>query len=149
MDVFAIHHALPGARGDPRKLLHHARSLAAKGCLLLGIKAGVTEAGSRAAASHTGAMATNDAAVGALFRKAGIIRVQSRLEMVDSAMALTLARGMYDGRRVCVVTDAGGPGVTMADELNRQGFSVPPLKPNTRTMLAAGAASRLGFRKPH
>lgn len=121
---------------DPRKLLHHARGLAAQGCLLVGIKTGVTEAGSRAAASHTGAMATNDAAVGALFRKAGIIRVQSRLEMVDTAMALTLARGVYDGHRVCVITDAGGPGVTMADELNRQGFSVPPLKPNTREMLA-------------
>lgn len=133
---------------DPRKLLHHARSLSAKGCLLMGIKAGVTEAGSRAAASHTGAMATNDAAVGALFQKAGIIRLRSRLEMVDTAMALTLARGKYDGRRVCVITDAGGPGVMTADELNRQGFSVPPLKPKTREMLAQTLPPGSGLGNP-
>lgn len=122
--------------GDPSKLLRHAQSLAAKGCILMGIKSGVTEAGSRAAASHTGAMATSDTAVQALFDKAGIIRVQSRLELIDLAMALSLARGSYDGRRVCIITDAGGPGVMVTDELTRQGFVVPELKPETTRLLA-------------
>jgi acetyltransferase len=121
---------------DPGRLLKHARSLAAKGCVLMGVKSGTTEAGVRAAASHTGAAATSDTAVQALFDKAGIIRVGSRMEMIDLAMALTPAKGKLDGRRACVVTDAGGPGVMLADELNRQGISAPPFKPGTRELLA-------------
>ncbi|HMK35164.1 MAG TPA: acetate--CoA ligase family protein, partial [Desulfomonilaceae bacterium] len=134
--------------GGPAKLLKHARSLGAKGCILMGIKAGVTEAGSRAAASHTGAMATSDTAVQALFDKAGIIRVESRLELVDVAMALSLARGRYDGRKVCIITDAGGPGVMLADELNRQGFTVPQLKTETRKLLAEVLPPGAGLGNP-
>ena len=121
---------------NPDKFLKHARSLAAKGVQIMGIKSGTTEAGSRAAASHTGALVTSDRAVSALFDKAGIIRVQSRMEMIDLAIALTLSRGRYDGRRVGVITDAGGPGVMAADELNRQGITVPAFGPETRRRLA-------------
>ncbi|MBI4775694.1 MAG: acetate--CoA ligase family protein [Deltaproteobacteria bacterium] len=134
--------------GDPEILLKHARSLAAKGCILTGIKSGVTEAGSRAAASHTGAMATSDKTVQALLDKAGIIRVQSRLELVDLAIALVLAKGSYNGRRVCVITDAGGPGVMAADELNRQGFVVPQLKSRTRELLGEVLPPGAGLGNP-
>jgi len=120
----------------PQEFLRHARSLSQKGCTIAGIKSGATEAGSRAAASHTGAMATSDTAVQALFDKAGIIRVQSRLELVDVATALTCARGRLDGRRIAVVSDAGGPGVMLADELNRQGFTVPPFAARTKERIA-------------
>lgn len=120
----------------PQEFLQHARSLSQKGCTIAGIKSGATEAGSRAAASHTGAMATSDTAVQALFDKAGIIRVQSRLELVDVATALTCARGRLDGRRIAVVSDAGGPGVMLADELNRQGFIVPPFGVRTKERIA-------------
>ena len=122
--------------GSPPKFLQHSRSLSQKGCVIMAIKAGVTEDGSRAAASHTGAMAARDTAVQALFDKAGLIRLGSKLEMVDVATALYLAKGEYDGRRACVVTDAGGPGVMITDELSRQGIKTPLLKPDTRRILS-------------
>ena len=120
----------------PAKLLKHARSLTGKGCNLVGIKSGVTEAGKRAAASHTGAMATTDAAVQALFDKTGIIRVRSRMELTDVACALTATRGPIKGNRVCVVTDAGGPGVMLADELNRHGLVLPLFNDKTGKRLS-------------
>lgn len=120
---------------QPGRFLQAARSLNQKGCTLAAIKGGTTGAGSRAAASHTGAMATNDTAVQALLQKAGIIRVQSRPELIDVAAVLVCAKGKLDGRRVAIVTDAGGPGVLLADELNRQGFEVPPFQASTREKL--------------
>jgi acetyltransferase len=121
--------------GSPAKLLWHARSLVEKGCILMAVKPGVTRDGSRAAASHTGAMVANDTAVQALLDKAGIIRLESKLDLVDVATALHLAKGHYNGRRVCFITDAGGPGVMATDELNRHGLETPPLKLETQEML--------------
>ena len=66
---------------DPDKLLYHATSLIRKGCRIAAIKAGSSQAGSRAASSHTGAIASSDSAVEALFRKAGIVRCFSREEL--------------------------------------------------------------------
>jgi acyl-CoA synthetase (NDP forming) len=120
----------------PDEFLRAARSLVKKGCCLAGIKSGTTGAGSRAAASHTGAIATNDVAVQALLDKAGVIRVHSRLELIDVAAALTCAKGVLDGRRACIISDAGGPGVMLADELNRAGFEVPVLGERTQARLA-------------
>jgi acyl-CoA synthetase (NDP forming) len=134
--------------GNPQELLNHARSLVKKGCLLAGIKSGTTQAGSRAAASHTGAMLSNDTAVQALFDKAGIIRVFSRPELIDVANVLTCAHTKLDGKRVCIITDAGGPGVMLADELNRQGLEVPPLQPHTRELLAAILPKGAGLSNP-
>jgi acetyltransferase len=121
---------------DPEAFLRHARNLSLKGCSLAGIKSGATEAGSRAAASHTGAMATNDTAVQALFDKAGIIRVHSRPDLVDVATVLTCVKSKLDGRRIAVVSDAGGPAVVLADELNRLGFVVPPFARRTKERIA-------------
>lgn len=119
----------------PGLLLHHLRQLSLKGCTVVGIKAGVGGAGARAAASHTGAMATDDVAVDALFRKGGVIRVRSKIEMVDVACVLTAIRGRLEGNRVCVITDAGGPGVMISDELERQGMELPVLKEKTKGLL--------------
>ncbi|MEA4884462.1 MAG: acetate--CoA ligase family protein [Clostridia bacterium] len=118
----------------PSKLLRHSRSLIGKGCSIVGVKSGATSAGSRAAASHTGAMATSDAAVEALFEKAGIIRVKSKSELVDVA-GILLTAGALNGRNVCVLTDAGGPGVMLADELVRQGLDLPELGEHTQARL--------------
>ncbi|WP_291327970.1 acetate--CoA ligase family protein [Desulfovibrio sp. UCD-KL4C] len=120
---------------DPKKLIASAKSLAAKGCHVAGIKAGATEAGNRAAASHTGALVSSDTAVQAMFDKAGIIRVQSRIELIDIACIMRLAKDKLDGKRVCIVTDAGGPGVLLADELNRQEIEAPVLKTKTQKRL--------------
>ncbi len=119
----------------PDLLLTHARSLSRKGCAIVAVKSGVSGAGARAAASHTGAMATNDTAVDALFRKAGIIRVRSRMEMIDVACVLSATGGRLKGNRACVITDAGGPGVMMTDELERQGFVLPVLGEKTQQRL--------------
>jgi acyl-CoA synthetase (NDP forming) len=120
----------------PALLLRHARSLAQKGCVLVGIKSGATSAGSRAAASHTGAMASSDTAVQALFDKAGIIRVSSRQALVDVACVLQAYGGKPLGKRLAIVTDAGGPGVMLADEATRGGLELPPLGEATRAELA-------------
>ncbi|MFV0438009.1 MAG: acetate--CoA ligase family protein, partial [Desulfopila sp.] len=113
------------------RLLRHARSLVKKGCILAGIKSGATQAGSRAAASHTGAMATSDIFVAALFDKAGILRVNSREALIDIVCVVKAAKGRIRGKRVCIVTDAGGPGVMLADELTRGGMELPSLSPAT------------------
>ncbi|HBA55991.1 MAG TPA: CoA ligase [Syntrophorhabdus aromaticivorans] len=120
----------------PWLFLKHARQLTEKGCSIVGIKSGVTGSGARAAASHTGAMATDEVTVEALFRKAGIIRVRSKVEMVDVACVLAAVQGRLKGNRACVISDAGGPGVMLADELERQGVEVPILKDGTRKKLS-------------
>lgn len=132
----------------PAEFLKHARSLSENGCHLAGIKSGATEAGSRAAASHTGAMATNDTAVQAVFDKAGIIRVKSREELIDVAIALNAMGEKLDGRGVAVVSDAGGPGVMLSDELNRQGFEVVPFREHTKELLAKALPPGAGVGNP-
>ena len=108
---------------NPQKLYTHASSLIRKGAKIAAIKAGYSEAGSRAASSHTGAMASPDKAVSALFRKIGIIRCYSRSELVTVASAL-----MYPtpkGKRVAIVTHAGGPAVMQTDFLSTNGIEIP------------------------
>ena len=120
----------------PMKLLKHARSLSKKGCTIAAIKSGVTAAGERAAASHTGAMASPDTAVQALFDKAGIIRVQSKADLIEIACTFNALKGLISDYRVCIVTDAGGPGVMLSDELGRQGLSQPVLSKETQQRLS-------------
>jgi acyl-CoA synthetase (NDP forming) len=120
----------------PEKLLTHARSLTRKGCILVGIKSGVTDDGKRAAASHTGAMATSDTAVQALFDKAGILRVKSKYELVEIGCALHGLKNKTNVRKVSIITDAGGPGVMCADELNKHGLSLPRVKETTQQKIA-------------
>ncbi|MBQ4391491.1 MAG: acetate--CoA ligase family protein [Prevotella sp.] len=110
---------------DPDKLLFHATSLILKGCRIAAIKAGSSAAGSRAASSHTGAIASSDAAVEALFRKAGIVRCFSREELTTVGCIFTLPR--FTGKNFAIITHAGGPGVMLTDALSKGGMMVPPL----------------------
>jgi len=110
---------------DPDKLLYHATSLIRKGCRIAAIKAGSSQAGSRAASSHTGAIASSDSAVEALFRKAGIVRCFSREELTTVGCIFTLPR--FNGKNFAIVTHAGGPGVMLTDALSKGGMQVPPL----------------------
>ncbi len=107
----------------PEMLLRHASSLISKGCRIVALKSGTTEAGSRAASSHTGALAGSDTSVDALFRKAGIVRVYSREELVNTASVLFYKELM--GNRLAVITHAGGPGVMITDALTKHGMAVP------------------------
>lgn len=111
---------------DPGRFLKHARSLVKKGCRIAAIKAGYTDAGSRAASSHTGALAGSNTAVNALFRKAGVIRCYSRIELVYVAAIFTIRQ--LKGDRIAVITHAGGPGIMLTDILIRNGMKVPQLQ---------------------
>ncbi|HSO77509.1 MAG TPA: acetate--CoA ligase family protein [Bacteroidales bacterium] len=145
---------------NPSKLLKHTTSLIRKGCRIAAIKAGSSEAGSRAASSHTGAMASPDVAVEALFRKAGIVRCKSRTEL--AAVASLFTYPPLKGNRIAVVTHAGGPAVMLTDALSEGGLQVPRFEgeaaarllqklfpgssvANPIDFLATGTAEQLGF----
>ena len=119
---------------NPQKLLKHARSLIQKGCSIAAIKAGSSDAGSRAASSHTGAIANADTAVDALFRKAGIIRCYGREELVYVAGVLTYRE--LSGKNIAIITHAGGPAVMLTDVLSKNGLQVPKIKhPKSQALL--------------
>ena len=127
---------------NPDKLLYHASSLIRKGCRIAAIKAGSTESGQRAASSHTGAIASSDSAVEALFRKAGIVRCFSREELTTVASIFTLKE--VKGKNCAIVTHAGGPAVMLADALAKGRLNVPnlegPIADELKSKLYPGAA---------
>ena len=110
----------------PDLLLKHASSLINKGCRIAAIKSGSSDAGSRAASSHTGALATPDKAVEALFNKAGIIRCHGREDLIYTAGVLMQKE--LRGKNIAVITHAGGPGVMLTDALSNGGLSVPKIE---------------------
>ncbi len=110
----------------PQLLLKHASSLIRKGCKIAAIKSGTSEAGSRAASSHTGALASPDTAVEALFRKAGIVRCDSREELV--AVASVFMHKKLTGENIAIITHAGGPAVMLTDILSNGGLNVPKIR---------------------
>ena len=110
----------------PEKLLKHASSLIRKGCKIAAIKSGGSEAGSRAASSHTGALASSDTAVEALFQKAGIVRCHSREEL--TTVASVFMHKELEGKRIAIITHAGGPAVMLTDALSNNGLEVPSIE---------------------
>ena len=120
---------------DPDRLLFHASSLIKKGCHIAAIKSGSSESGSRAASSHTGAIASSDAAVEALFRKAGIIRCFSREELTTVGCVFTLPP--LRGKNIAIITHAGGPAVMLTDALSKGGLNVPKLEGDKAAELKA------------
>ena len=103
---------------------------------MLALKSGTTASGARAASSHTAALAGSEAAVDALFREAGVIRAQTLDELVDVAGLLS-SQPAPRGRRVAVLTNAGGLGILAADACEAAGLLLPPLGPRTVTGLRA------------
>lgn len=120
---------------NPKKLLKHSRSLISKGARIAAIKAGYSEAGSRAASSHTGALATPDTAVDALFRKAGIIRCYGRNELANVASVLSYPKPK--GNKIAIITHAGGPAVMLTDILSANNIIIPEIKGKKADELAA------------
>lgn len=110
----------------PQMLLKHASSLIRKGCKIAAVKAGGSDAGSRAASSHTGALASSDAAVDALFRKAGIVRCYGREDLVN--IAAVFMHPELKGKNIAVITHAGGPAVMLTDALSNGGLDVPAIE---------------------
>lgn len=111
---------------DPPTFIRVARRVGRR-IPIVAVKAGRTEAGSRAATSHTAALSAGDVAVDALLHQAGVIRAQSIEEMLDLATLLSSQR-QFRGRRVGVVTNGGGPGILAADACEANGLVVPELR---------------------
>lgn len=108
---------------DGKKFLKAAREAVARKPVVA-LYVGGTGAGARAGMSHTGALAGDDALYDGAFREAGIIRAYSIEELLDWTWALSM-QPPAPGNRICVLTNAGGPGASMADSCNRAGLSVP------------------------
>ena len=120
---------------NPQKLLKHASSLIRKGVRIAAIKAGSTVAGSRAAASHTGALTNSDMVVRALFRKAGIVYCSSREELLSVASVFHYKE--LKGKNIAVITHAGGSAVMLTDALSLGGLQVPAIDgPDAETLLS-------------
>ena len=119
---------------NPQKLLKHATSLINKGVRIAAIKAGSTAVGSRAASSHTGAIASSDITVRALFKKAGIVYCSSREELLCVASIFNYKE--VRGKNIAIITHAGGSAVMLADELSKSGLKVPKIEGKDADQLA-------------
>jgi acetyltransferase len=120
---------------NPQKLLKHAASLVCKGVRIAAIKAGCTVEGSRAAASHTGALMTSDLVIRALFKKAGIVYCSSREELLSVASVFHYRE--LQGENIAVITHAGGSAVMLTDALTLGGLKVPAIEgPDAEKLLS-------------
>jgi acetyl coenzyme A synthetase (ADP forming)-like protein len=132
--------------GNPRKFGRLARRVA-RSKPILALKAGTTGAGARAASSHTAALAGSEAAVDALFRQAGVLRARTLEELVDLAGLLS-SQPLPRGRRVAVVTNAGGLGILCADACEAADLGLPELAAETRTALTGHLPAEASVANP-
>ena len=132
--------------GNPRKFVQIARRVGRKKPIVA-VKSGRTRAGSRAAASHTGALAGTDIAVDALFHQAGVIRVDTTEELFDTAMLLA-TQPVPKGRRVAVVTNAGGPGILATDACESRGLELASFSEQTIEGLRSFLPPEASLRNP-
>jgi acetyl coenzyme A synthetase (ADP forming)-like protein len=132
--------------GNPRKFARVAGRVA-RSKPILAMRSGTSQAGARAASSHTAAMAGSDAVVDALFRKAGVLRASTLQELLDTAVVLTTSRAPA-GNRVAVVTNAGGLGILCADACEGAGLELPQLSEETKEALSAVAPSEASLANP-
>lgn len=132
--------------GNPAKFSRIARRIGRRKPIIA-VKSGRTAAGSRAASSHTGALASSDEAVNALFRQAGVIRVDTIEDLFDTA-SLLANQPIPAGRRVGIVTNAGGPGILAADALEANGLDLPELSQQLRDEIAAKLPAEASTRNP-
>jgi acetate---CoA ligase (ADP-forming) len=114
---------------------------------ILAVKGGSTPAGSRAAASHTGAMATSNIVTEALFQQAGIIRVDTIEELFHSALVLA-NQPVPKGKRVAILTNGGGPGTLAADTCANNGLIVTEISAETAGKLKAVIKRDIGINNP-
>ena len=98
------------------------------------LKVGTTDAGGRAASSHTGSLAGADIAYGAAFKRAGVIRADTFEELLDAATAFSM-QPLPKGDRVAIITNAGGPGIMAADAVENSGMVVAKLGKSTAETL--------------
>jgi acetyl coenzyme A synthetase (ADP forming)-like protein len=132
--------------GNPRKFARIAPEVARRKPIVA-VKSGRSAAGTRAASSHSAALANLDVAVDALFAQAGVIRTNTLEELFDVA-ALLSTQPIPPGRRVGVVTNAGGPGILLADACEAHGLELPSLAPTTLASLRGFLPAQAGLANP-
>jgi acetate---CoA ligase (ADP-forming) len=131
---------------DPRKFARIARETTLKKPVLV-VKGGRSSVGARAAASHTGAMMSDDIASDALFRQAGMIRCNSLEELFNTATLLAY-QPLPQGNKVAVLTNGGGAGIMAADALSAKGFQFPVLSEKTRNELKSFLPPKASYLNP-
>ena len=119
--------------GNPGKFSKLARRIS-RHKPIVALKSGRSVVGARAAASHTGALASSDSFVDALFHQSGVIRTDTVTELFDVASILS-RQPLPAGRRIAIVTNAGGPGILAADACQAHGLNVVELTAPTRAAL--------------
>jgi acetyltransferase len=132
--------------GNPAKFVEIAQDITRTKPICV-VKSGRSAAGARAAASHTGALAQTDLATDAILRQAGVIRAQSVEELFDYAAAFS-NQPLPEGKRVAIVTNAGGPGIILADACEAAGLEVATLLPETEARLREGLPEEASVRNP-
>jgi acetyl coenzyme A synthetase (ADP forming)-like protein len=132
--------------GNPRKFARIARRVS-KTKPIVAVKSGTSAAGARAALSHTGALATSGVATDALFRQAGIIRVDTLEELFDVATMLS-NQPLPKGRRVVIVTNGGGPGILAADACAARGLVLQEFSPDLVNQIRLVTRRDIGIHNP-
>jgi acetyltransferase len=132
--------------GNPRRFTALARKVTRTKPIVV-VKSGRTQSGARAAASHTGALAGVDVATDALLAQCGVLRADSVEELFDMAMALE-DQPIPRGNRVAIITNAGGPGIIIADACESEGLEVVELSPDTQSRLRDIFPAEASVRNP-
>jgi len=132
--------------GHPRRFARIARRLARTKPVVV-VKSGRTAAGARAASSHTGALASVEVAVSALFRQAGVIRTDTLEELFEVA-SLLANQPLPTGRRVGILTNAGGPAILAVDALESEGLEVVEFSALLQSELQPHLAAEATVRNP-
>ncbi len=132
--------------GNPKRFTQIAREISRKKPMVV-VKSGRTSLGAKAASSHTGALAGLDVGVDALFEQTGVMRVDTVEELFNVASALA-NQPVPKGNKVCVVTNAGGPGILATDALINNGLEMPTLSPATIKTLKKFISSEASFSNP-
>jgi acetyl coenzyme A synthetase (ADP forming)-like protein len=132
--------------GNPRKFSRIARRVG-RSKPIVAVKSGRSRAGTRAASSHTAALASSEQAVEALFRQTGVVRVDTIEELFDVA-AVLVDQPLPTGRRVAIMGNAGGPGVLAADACSAYGLDVPELSSELQEQLRAELPAWAGLSNP-
>lgn len=132
--------------GNPRRFSRIARRVGRRKPIVA-VKAGRSTSGARAARSHTGALAASDRVVDALFHEAGVIRTDTLEELFEAATLLS-HQPLPAGRRVAILTNAGGPGILAADACEARGLVVPRLTPASLAALQGFLPPEAGLSNP-
>jgi len=132
--------------GNPRKFARLGRRIA-RTKPVVAVKSGRTTTGVRAASSHTAALGSEDATVNALFRQAGVIRVDTLDELFDAAQVL-VHQPLPSGRRLGIISNGGGPAILAADACEAAGLEVPEVSSGIQASLRTFVSPDATVRNP-